>query len=258
VEVDPRATATAEAADLHLRIRPGTDLALLHGLAHLLLRRMAIDFEFIEEQTEGFAALARLLQAWPPHRVAALCGIEQSQLEQLAQWWESAGGVLSPLVDGGEPERGGHRHRGGIINLHLLTGQIGRPGAGPFSLTGQPNAMGGREAGGLSHLLPGYRTVKNPEHRAEVERARGLPAGSIAAQPGLTAWQQVEAMERGELGLWWVAATNPLVSMPHLERVRAAMARCPLVVVSEAYAATETPTTPTCSFPPPSGARSRG
>jgi ferredoxin-nitrate reductase len=128
----------------------------------------------------------------------------------------------------------------GIINLHLVTGQIGRKGAGPFSLTGQPNAMGGREAGGLAQLLPGYRVVANAEHRAEVERHWGFAPGSIAAEPGLAVWQQIEAMERGDLGLWWVAATNPLVSMPSLDRVRAAVANCPLVVLSEAYADTET------------------
>jgi ferredoxin-nitrate reductase len=128
----------------------------------------------------------------------------------------------------------------GIINLHLATAQIGRAGAGPFSLTGQPNAMGGREAGGLAQLLPGYRFVANPEHRADVERHWGFAPGAIAAEPGLAVWDQIEAMERGELGLWWVAATNPLVSMPALDRVRAATANCPLVVLSEAYAGTET------------------
>ena len=129
---------------------------------------------------------------------------------------------------------------GGIINLHLVTGQIGRPGAGPFSLTGQPNAMGGREVGGLAQLLPGYRSVANPEHRATVERHWGFEPGSIAPQPGMAVWEQIEAMERGELDLWWVAATNPLVSMPSLARVRAAAMGCPMVVLSEAYADTET------------------
>ena len=129
---------------------------------------------------------------------------------------------------------------GGIINLHLVSGQIARPGAGPFSLTGQPNAMGGREAGGLAQLLPGYRAIANPADRAEVERHWGFAPGAIAAEPGLAVWQQVEAMERGAIGLWWVAATNPLVSLPWLDRVRAAAQNCPLVVLSEAYAGTET------------------
>jgi anaerobic selenocysteine-containing dehydrogenase len=127
-----------------------------------------------------------------------------------------------------------------IGDLHLVSGQIARPGAGPFSLTGQPNAMGGREAGGLAQLLPGYRAIANPADRAVVERHWGLAPGAIAAEPGLAVWQQVEAMERGAIGLWWVAATNPLVSLPWLDRVRAAAQNCPLVVLSEAYAGTET------------------
>ena len=117
---------------------------------------------------------------------------------------------------------------GGLINLHLLTGQIGKEGAGPFSLTGQPNAMGGREAGGLAHLLPGYRLVANAEHRAEVEQAWSCRPGQIAPSQGWPPGKQVEAMERGDLDLWWVAATNPLVSMPDLERVKAGHGQLPV------------------------------
>ena len=240
VVVDPRATATSDAADLHLAIRPGTDLALLHGIGHLLLRQGAIDRAFVDQHTQGFAALATLWQAWTPERVSALCGIAIPQLEQLAQLWAGSQAVLSLWSMGVNQSREGTATVGGIINLHLVSGQIARPGAGPFSLTGQPNAMGGREAGGLAQLLPGYRAIANPAHRAEVERHWGLAPGAIAAEPGLAVWQQVEAMERGEIGLWWVAATNPLVSLPWLDRVRAAAQNCPLVVLSEAYAGTET------------------
>ncbi len=240
VVVDPRATATSDAADLHLAIRPGTDLALLHGIGHLLLRQGAIDRAFVDQHTEGFAALDTLWQAWTPERVSALCGIAIPQLEQLAQLWAHSTAVLSLWSMGVNQSREGTATVGGIINLHLVSGQIARPGAGPFSLTGQPNAMGGREAGGLAQLLPGYRAIANPAHRAEVERHWGLAPGAIAAEPGLAVWQQVEAMERGEIGLWWVAATNPLVSLPWLDRVRAAAQNCPLVVLSEAYAGTET------------------
>jgi ferredoxin-nitrate reductase len=240
IAVDPRATATAKAADLHLAIQPGTDLVLLQGIAHLLLREGSIDFSFVEECTDGLSDFAALVQDWTPQRVAGLCGIPESQLRQLARLWANSGALLSLWSMGVNQSVEGTATVCGIINLHLLTGQIGRPGAGPFSLTGQPNAMGGREAGGLAHLLPGYRSLTNPSHRAAVERVWNFGAGSIAPEPGLTVWQQVEAMERGELQLWWVAATNPLVSMPHLERVKAAMARCPMVVVSEPYARTET------------------
>ena len=240
VVVDPRATATSDAADLHLAIRPGTDLALLHGIGHLLLRQGAIDRAFVDQHTQGFAALDTLWQAWTPERVSTLCGIAIPQLEQLAQLWAGSQAVLSLWSMGVNQSREGTATVGGIINLHLVSGQIARPGAGPFSLTGQPNAMGGREAGGLAQLLPGYRAIANPAHRAEVERHWGLAPGTIAAEPGLAVWQQVEAMERGEIGLWWVAATNPLVSLPWLDRVRAAAQNCPLVVLSEAYAGTET------------------
>ncbi len=240
VVVDPRATATSDAADLHLAIAPGSDLALLCGLGHLLLQRGGVDQAFVAAHTEGFAELEVLWRAWTPARAAAVCGIAEADLRQLAAWWCEASAVLSLWSMGVNQSREGSATVAGLCNLHLVSGQIGKPGAGPFSLTGQPNAMGGREVGGLAQLLPGYRAVANPEHRAEVERHWGFAAGSIAPEPGLAVWQQIEAMERGELDLWWVAATNPLVSMPSLDRVRAAVAACPLVVLSEAYAGTET------------------
>jgi ferredoxin-nitrate reductase len=240
VVVDPRATATSDAADLHLAIAPGTDLALLCGLGHLLLLRGGVDQAFVAAHTEGFAELEVLWRAWDPARAAAVCGIAEADLRQLAAWWCEASSALSVWSMGVNQSREGTATVAGICNLHLVSGQIGKPGAGPFSLTGQPNAMGGREVGGLAQLLPGYRAVTNPDHRAEVERHWGFAAGSIAPEPGLAVWQQIEAMERGALDLWWVAATNPLVSMPSLDRVRAALANCPLVVLSEAYAGTET------------------
>jgi ferredoxin-nitrate reductase len=240
VVVDPRATATSDAADLHLAIAPGTDLALLCGLGHLLLEGSGVDRAFVAAHTEGFAELETLWRAWDLQRAAAVCGIAAADLHQLADWWIASPAVLSLWSMGVNQSREGTATVAGICNLHLVSGQIGRPGAGPFSLTGQPNAMGGREVGGLAQLLPGYRTVSDPGHRAEVERHWGFAPGSIAPEPGLAVWQQVEAMERGELDLWWVAATNPLVSLPSLDRVRAAVANCPLVVLSEAYAGTET------------------
>ncbi|MEB3176701.1 MAG: nitrate reductase [Synechococcus sp.] len=240
IVVDPRHTETAKAADLHLRVAPGTDLALLHGIAHLVLRDNGQDAAFIDAHTENFDALFDVVARWTPRRVARFCGIPEKQLREVAELFHRRERVLSLWSMGVNQRREGTAVVSGLINLHLLSAQIGKPGAGPFSLTGQPNAMGGREAGGLAHLLPGYRTVTNAEHRQELEQAWGFEPGSIQAQPGLTAWQQVEAMEQGDLDLWWVAATNPLVSMPQLERVKAAMRRCPLVVVSEAYSSSET------------------
>lgn len=240
VVVDPRATASSDAADLHLAIRPGSDLALLCGLGHDLLRRHALDHAFLEAHTEGWPALEALWRQWTPERSALVCGLEPGLIERLGALWASSGSVLSLWSMGVNQSVEGSATVSGIVNLHLASGQIGRPGAGPFSLTGQPNAMGGREVGGLAQLLPGYRSVANAEHRAAVERHWGLAPGAIAAEPGLAVWDQVEAMERGELDLWWVAATNPLVSLPALDRVRAAALNCPFVVLSEAYAGSET------------------
>ena len=240
VVVDPRKTDTTKIADHHLAIAPGTDLALLHGLARLVIQDNGFDSDFIDAATEGFASYTQTINAWTPGKTAKFCGITEQDLRAVGRLWSRKEGVLSLWSMGVNQRREGTAVVSGLINLHLLTGEIGKPGAGPFSLTGQPNAMGGREAGGLAHLLPGYRVVTNPDHRAEVEQAWGFAKDSIAAAPGLNAWQQVEAMEQGELDLWWVAATNPLVSMPDLERVKSAMQRCPLVVVSEAYADTET------------------
>ena len=240
VVIDPRRTDTAKIADHHLALAPGTDLALLHGLARLVLQDNGFDSDFIDSATDGFAGFTQTIQAWTPGKTSKFCGISEQELRAVARLWSRKTGILSLWSMGVNQRREGTAVVGGLINLHLLTGEIGKAGAGPFSLTGQPNAMGGREAGGLAHLLPGYRLVTNADHRNAVEKAWGFAPGSIAAQPGLDAWKQVEAMERGELDLWWVAATNPLVSMPDLERVKAAMQRCKLVVVSEAYADTET------------------
>ncbi|BAC08907.1 nitrate reductase [Thermosynechococcus vestitus BP-1] len=240
IVVDPRRTPTAEVADLHLAIRPGTDIDLLHGIGYLLLQWGHIDVDFIEKCTEGFADYVKLLAAYTPEWVAQRCGIPESDLEQAARYWGHAQAVLSLWSMGINQSAEGTAKARCLINLHLLTGQIGRPGSGPFSLTGQPNAMGGREAGGLSHLLPGYRQVTNPQHRQEVEDFWGLPRGQISDRPGRTAWQIIEGLEQGEVGLLWIAATNPAVSFPHLERTKAAFLKSPFTVYQDAYFPTET------------------
>ncbi|MCS6812505.1 MAG: molybdopterin-dependent oxidoreductase, partial [Cyanobacteria bacterium] len=235
IVVDPRRTQTAEAADLHLAIQPGTDIDLLNGMAYLLLQWGYVDKAFIDRHTSGFAEFAEIVRHYPPAIVSDRCRIPVSALETAARWWGESDRVLSLWSMGVNQSTQGTANVCSIINLHLLTGQVGKPGAGPFSLTGQPNAMGGREAGGLSHLLPGYRSVKNPQHRAEVEQFWGLPAGQISPHPGRTAWDMITGLETGEVGLLWIAATNPLVSLPDLPRVRAALRRSPFTIYQEAY-----------------------
>lgn len=240
IVVDPRTTPTAEAADLHLAIQPGTDIDLLNGIAHLLLRWQKLDTLFIDECTSGFSSYVEVLQTYTPDWVARRCGIPVADLEQAARYWAESQRVLSLWSMGLNQSSEGTAKVRTLINLHLMTGNIGRPGAGPFSLTGQPNAMGGREAGGLSHLLPGYRTVKVPEHRAAVEQFWGLPAGQIQSEPGKTVWEMIMGLEQDEVGLLWIAATNPVVSLPDLERTKAALKRSPFTVYQESYYPTET------------------
>lgn len=240
IVVDPRRTQTAEAADLHLAIRPGTDIDLMNGIAHLLLKWGFLDALFIDECTQGFAAFANIICHYPPERVAQTCGISEDDLQQAARCWAKAHRVLSLWSMGLNQSSEGTAKVRTLINLHLMTGQIGKPGAGPFSLTGQPNAMGGREAGGLAHILPGYRVVKNPDHRAEVEQAWQLPPGSISPTPGLAAWDMIRGLEQGTVSMLWIAATNPAVSMPDLERTKKALKRSPLTVYQDAYFPTET------------------
>ncbi|BAZ38997.1 assimilatory nitrate reductase (ferredoxin) precursor [Calothrix sp. NIES-4101] len=240
IVVDPRRTPTAEIADLHLAIRPGTDINLLNGIAHLLLRWGEIDAAFIEDCTNNFHEFAQLVQYYPPEAVAETCGISLPELETAARYWAESKNVLSLWSMGVNQSREGTAKVNSIINLHLLTGQIGKPGAGPFSLTGQPNAMGGRETGGLANLLPGYRFITNPQHRNEVEQFWGVTPGSISPHNGRTAWDMITGLEIGDVQMLWVVATNPAVSLPDLERTKAALRKSPFTICQDAYYPTET------------------
>jgi ferredoxin-nitrate reductase len=240
IVVDPRRTQTAEVADLHLAIQPGTDIDLLNGIAHLLLQWGKCDREFIEQHTNGFAEFAEITQLYTPEFVSRRCGIDINDLELAAKYWAETSRVLSIWSMGINQSTQGTAKVQCIINLHLLTAQIGKSGSGPFSLTGQPNAMGGREAGGLAHLLPGYRFVANPQHRAELEAFWGLPAGQISSQVGRTAWDIIRGLETDEVDFLWIAATNPVVSFPDLVRTKAALKRSPFTVYQDAYYPIET------------------
>lgn len=240
IVVDPRRTTTAEAADLHLAIHPGTDIDLLNGIAYLLMRWGKINTLFIDECTRDFPLYADIIRHYPPELVARKCGIRLDELETAARYWSDSQRVLSLWSMGMNQSSEGTAKVRTLINLHLMTGTIGRPGSGPFSLTGQPNAMGGREAGGLAHILPGYRLVKNPQHRAELEQLWGLKPGQISPEPGLTAWEMILGLETGAVGFLWIAATNPAVSMPDLERTKAALNQSPFTVYQDAYYPTET------------------
>lgn len=240
VVVDPRRTATAEVADLHLAIKPGTDIDLFNGIAYLLLQWNAIDADFIDNHTQGFREYQEIICHYPPEVVAEKCGIDVHDLETAARYWAESEKVLSLWSMGLNQSSEGTAKVRTLINLHLMTGTMGKAGCGAFSLTGQPNAMGGREAGGLAHLLPGYRSVTNSQHRQELEQLWQLPPGSISPHIGKTAWEMIIALERGEVGLFWIAATNPVVSMPDLPRTKQALLKSPFTVYQDAYYPTET------------------
>ena len=240
VVIDPRLSLTAQQADLHVPVAPGGDIALCNAVARILIDRDAVDHAYIAAHTSGFDDFRRYLLGQDLDGLCTAAGVEREILERLADLLARKNGFLSFYCMGLNQSTVGMWKNNSIINLHLLLGQIGKPGAGPFSLTGQPNAMGGREAGLLAHQLPGYRFIDNAEHRAEVERHWQIRPGGISTKPGLTAIEMFRALERGQLKAIWIAGTNPAVSMPDLHQIHRALAKAQLVVVQDAYHPTET------------------
>jgi len=236
--VDPRRTETAEFADLHLQIAPGSDLLLYNAMLHVLLWEDLVDRDFIRDHTGGFDALRSQLAECSPGNVAAACGVPAERIAEAARRFGQSRAALSLWCQGLNQSHHGTANSAALIHLHLATGQIGRPGAGPFSLTGQPNAMGGREVGAMANLLPGHRELANPAHRAELAAAWGVP--SLPERPGLTAVELFEALGDGRVKAVWIACTNPAHSLPDQARVHEALRAAEFVVVQEAYADTET------------------
>ncbi|GAB3498886.1 nitrate reductase [Curvibacter fontanus] len=238
VVVDPRRTDTAGTADLFVQIQPGTDVALFNGMLHLMLWEGWTDANFIANRTRGFDELKATVRDYTPDMVAQTCGIAKDTLYEAARLFATSQATLSLYCQGLNQSSSGTAKNAALINLHLATGQIGKAGAGPFSLTGQPNAMGGREVGGLANLLSAHRDLANPQHRAEVAALWGVP--SVPEKPGRTAVEMFQAAADGEIKALWIACTNPAQSMPDLNTVRRALERAEFVVVQEAFA---TPTT---------------
>lgn len=184
IVVDPRRNATADKADLFLPIRPGTDLALLNGLLHLIVQNGHVDREFIASFTDGWEVMEEFLADYAPASVAALTGLSEADLRTAARWIGEAGEWMSCWTMGLNQSTHGTWNTNALCNLHLATGAICRPGSGPFSLTGQPNAMGGREMGYLGPGLPGQRSVLDPQDREFVERVWDRPAGTLRTEVG--------------------------------------------------------------------------
>ncbi len=241
IVADPRRTETADMADLFLQIKPGTDVALFNGLLHVMVKEGLIDRGYIDRHTQGFDALHALAMSHEPAAVAETCGIALVDLVQAARWMGGHTPTLSLYCQGLNQSSRGTDKNAALINLHLATGQIGKPGAGPFSLTGQPNAMGGREVGGMANLLSAHRDLGNAQQREEVAAMWGVP--SVPSQPGKTAVDMFEAAARGEIKALWIACTNPAQSLPDQATVRRALETAEFVVVQEAFS-----TTATCDY----------
>ncbi len=238
---DPRRTDTAEIADLHLQIQPGTDVMLFHGMLHIMLWEGWVRPDYIAAHTTGFEELKATVRECTPDLVAQVCGIPKDDLLLAAKLFATSPATLSLYCQGLNQSSSGTAKNAALINLHLACAQIGKPGAGPFSLTGQPNAMGGREVGGLANLLSAHRDLANPAHRAEVAALWGVP--SVPDKPGKTAVEMFQAAADGEIKALWIACTNPAQSMPDQATVRRALQRAEFVVVQEAFS-----TTATCDY----------
>jgi len=231
VVVDPRATATSIGADLHLAIKPGADAALYNGLLWYLVEQGAADFDYIEQHSLGFNETIDAAQKWNIDTVATFCGLNRDDVEAFYRLFSTSDKAVSLYSMGINQSSSGVDKCHAIINVHLATGKIGHQGCGPFSMTGQPNAMGGREVGGLANQLTAHLELENPAHRQLVKEFWQSP--TVAEQEGAKTLDMFEKMRQGKIKAVWIMATNPLVSLPNHEKIKEAMAACELVVVSD-------------------------
>ena len=234
VVVDPRRTATCDIADLHLKIAPGSDVALFNGLLAHIDAVGAVDHDFVRTSTEGFAEALELAAS---HDGGAT-GLPAEMLDQFYTLFAETERSVTVFSQGVNQSSSGVDKVNGILNCHLATGRIGKPGMGPFSVTGQPNAMGGRETGGLANMLAAHLDLENDVHKDAVQTFWAAPR--IAQKPGLKAVDMFKAVADGRIRALWIACTNPVVSMPEADAVKEAIEACPFVVVSDVSAETDT------------------
>lgn len=238
VVIDPRRTETCEEADLHLPLRPGSDVALMNGLLAHCRREGLVDANYLANHVtvpDGF--WERLETGHDLWSIAAACDLSPGDLQRFYDLFVAHPRTVTLFSQGVNQSVAGTDQVNAILNLHLATGRIGKPGAAPFSITGQPNAMGGREVGGLATTMAAHRGFGDSD-RADIARFWAAP--SLATKPGLKAVDLFRAAGRGRIKALWVMATNPAVSMPDAARVREALAACPFVVVSDVMADTDT------------------
>ncbi|HMW71603.1 MAG TPA: molybdopterin-dependent oxidoreductase, partial [Cellvibrionaceae bacterium] len=240
IVVDPRRTLTAEKADLFLHIKPGTDLALLNGILYLLHKAGRTDTAFIERYTQGWQAVEAMLPDYTPEAVSRVTGLRVEDIQAAADLIAAAPEFMTCWTMGLNQSTHGTWNTNAICNLHLATGTICRPGSGPFSLTGQPNAMGGREMGYMGPGLPGQRSLLVESERAEVEAIWGLAPGSLGTQLGKGTIDLFEQMVAGEVKACWIICTNPVASVPNRQTVIDGLKAAELVIAQDAFLDTET------------------
>ncbi|NQD73963.1 bifunctional nitrate reductase/sulfite reductase flavoprotein subunit alpha [Pseudomonas sp. CM27] len=240
IVVDPRRSATADKADLFLQVRPGSDMALLNGLLYLLQRNGHTDPDFIARHTEGWDQLPAFLDDYTPERVAAITGLTEADIIQAAEWIGGANNWMSCWTMGLNQSVHGTWHSNAICNLHLATGAICRPGSGPFSLTGQPNAMGGREMGYMGPGLPGQRSALVAADRAFVEQQWQLAPGSLRSEGGEGTVALFEQLKTAEVKACWIICSNPVASVANRQQVIDGLRQAELVITQDAFLDTET------------------
>ena len=245
IVADPRVSKTAMMADLHLPLKPRSDLALANGIAHILIRHGMIDREYIDAHTSGFDELAHFLEAYPPARVAQITGLSEEQLYKTAFLYGRVRAAFIGWTMGVNHSTLGSATVSALCNLALLTGNIGRPGAAPFSITGQSNAMGTREAGFTSGM-PGYRKFENEADRKELAEIWGLDESRLPRKRGLAYPDIIEAVLQKKIRGLWIIATNPLVSYPNQDVLRQALSNLEFLAVQDGYH--PTPTTATADL----------
>lgn len=238
VVIDPRKTASCELADLHLAIKPGTDVALFNGLLAYLHENNAVDWDFIQHHTEGFAQCIDAAGGSDVVDVAQLCDVNQQKLALFYRWFCEAASSVTLYSMGVNQSSYGVDKACAIINCHLATGKIGKPGSAPFSITGQPNAMGGREVGGMANMLAAHLDIDDQRHRDYVKKFWRSPA--MAEGNGLKAVDLFEQIEQGKIKAVWIMATNPVVSMPNRNKIESALTKCEHVFVSDCVASNDT------------------
>tara|TARA_R110002110_G_scaffold194517_13_gene403484 strand:- start:2610 stop:5282 length:2673 start_codon:yes stop_codon:yes gene_type:complete len=238
VMIDPRRTTTAELADLHLPIKGDGDTGLFNGLLAYLADNAYVDAAYIEQHTEGFADALAVARNHTGAQIAAETGLAPDDIQRFYRLFAKTRRVVTVYSQGVNQSASGTDKVNAIINCHLATGRIGKPGRGPFSVTGQPNAMGGREVGGLANMLAAHMELEDPASRDLVQRFWHAP--KVADKAGLKAVDLFQAVGEGKIKALWIMATNPVASMPDADAVKAALDACPFVVVSDISASTDT------------------